>query len=222
MAWRPPCGRRTEAWRLTERLRQQREAMRRLHVVGEPSQAQARHARGTVGSALPAGQDDEAGILRDEVQAAALLRLRPADPAVAGGELEGGGLPAQHGDPGPAQRRDVAQGLAEQAGERRVVVGGDQAVPLPVLGGSPGGSHLHGAQIQRARAGGRRRNGASLPAREQNVRLLNQNLAPAGAGRAQQADAVLPATKARYLNMRLENGPPGGPAMTTWPKRPVA
>ena len=57
--------------------------MCRLHVVGEPSEAQAQHARGEVGSALPRGQDYEAGVLRGEVQAAASLRAAACQPSSA-------------------------------------------------------------------------------------------------------------------------------------------
>ena len=109
-------------------------AVPRQHVGGEPAQGQARHPRGQVLAALADRQDDEAGVQRDQVQAAQLLLRRPADPAVAHADLEGPGLPAEQGRPGAVQGGHMAQGAAEQAAEGQVVTGGCQAVPAPVLG----------------------------------------------------------------------------------------
>ena len=92
--------------------------MHRQHVAREPSQAQAEHPRGQVGSALPGGQNHEAGVLRDQMQALPLLLRGPADPAVPGRQLKRGGLPAHQCDPTLPQRCDMRQGLAEQALER--------------------------------------------------------------------------------------------------------
>ena len=105
---------------------------------------------------MKTGQDQKARVLCEKVQAAPSLLRGPADPAIPGRELERGGLPAQQRNLGPAQRRDMAQALPEQAVERQVVMGRDQAVPATVLLRTVGGAHADGAQIQVAAARGQR------------------------------------------------------------------
>jgi len=82
------------------------------------------------------------------VQAAPLLGLRPADPAVADAGLQGGGLPADERNPGFPDGGDVAQGVAEEAAERQVVMPVDQAVPEAVLAVATGEAHLDGPQVR--------------------------------------------------------------------------
>ena len=138
-----------KALRVHERLRQQdRKAMLGQHVVREPSQAQAQHPRGQVGPALPRRQNHKARVLQDQMQAPPPLLRTPPDPAVAGCQLERGGLPAHQGQPALPLRRHMPHGLAEQALKRQVVVGRHQAIPAPVLLCPPRGAHAHRAQIQ--------------------------------------------------------------------------
>ena len=142
--------------RVHEGLRQKhRKAVNRLHVRRQPPQAQPQNPRGQV--AHPFGrEDDETGIVGDQVQTTELLRGRPADPAVARSQLEGAGLPADQCEPGLTMHRDMAQALAEHAMERQVMVLLHQTVPAPVLPITPGRAHRNRTQVNQ-RIKGRQR-----------------------------------------------------------------
>ena len=81
------------------------------------------------------------------MQAPELLFRRPADPAVARGQLERTRLPADQCQPGLAVDRDMA--LADNAVKPQVVVHLDQTVPTPVLLRAPGRAHRDSAKINR-------------------------------------------------------------------------
>ena len=101
-----------------ERLRQKDGiSMHRLDVLRQPPQAQPQHPRGQV--VHPARrQDDKARVVGDQMQAPELLLRRPADPAIACGQLERAGLPADQCEPGLAVHRDMAQAFADDAVKR--------------------------------------------------------------------------------------------------------
>ena len=140
-----------------EGLRQQgRVAVHRLDVLRQPPQAQPQHPRGQVAHPLRR-QDDEARVVRDQMQAPELLLRRPADPAVARGQLERARLPADQCKPGLAMHRDMAQALADDAVERQVVVLFHQPVPAPVLPRAPGRTHRDRVQINGRIRGKQRR-----------------------------------------------------------------
>ena len=144
-----------EARDIHERLRQKsRISMHRLEVRRQPPQAQPQHPRGQVRHPLRR-QDDEARVVRDQVQAPELLRRRPADPAVARGQLERARLPADQGEPALAVDCDMAQPLADDAVERLVVLL-HHPVPASVFPRPPGRTHRDRAQINR-RIRGRQR-----------------------------------------------------------------
>ena len=120
--------------------------MHRLDVRGQSPQAQPQHPRGQVRH--PAGrQDDEARVVRDQMQAPELLLRRPADSAVARGQLERAGLPADQCEPSLAMHRDMAQALADDSVEPQVVVLRHQPIPAPVLPRAPSRAHRDRAQI---------------------------------------------------------------------------
>ncbi|MCY4240416.1 MAG: hypothetical protein OXD36_01595 [Rhodobacter sp.] len=120
--------------------------MRCLDVRGQPAQAQAQHAGRQVRH--PSGrEDDETGVVADQVQAPELLILRPPDPAVARGQLERARLPADQREPGLAVQRDMAQALADDAVEPQVVMLLDQTVPEPVLTPAAGRADRDLAQV---------------------------------------------------------------------------
>ena len=140
-----------------EGLRQQgRVSMHRLHVRRQTPQAQPQHPRGQVAHPLRC-QDDEARVVRDQMQAPELLLRRPADPAVARGQLERARLPADQCEPSLTMHRDMAQALADDAVERQVVVLFHQPVPAPVLPRAPGRTHRDRAQINGRIRGQQRR-----------------------------------------------------------------
>ena len=140
-----------------ERLRQKDGiSMHRLDVLRQPPQAQPQHPRGQV--AHPARrQDDKARVVGDQMQAPELLLRRPADPAIACGQLERAGLPADQCEPGLAVHRDMAQAFADDAVKRQVVVLRHQPVPAPVLLRAPGRAHRDRAQINGQILGRQRR-----------------------------------------------------------------
>ena len=129
--------------------------MHRLDVLRQPSQAQPQNPRGQVGYSLRR-QDDEARVVGDQMKALELLLRRPADPAVARGQLERARLPAEQCEPTLAMHRDMAQPLADDTVEPQVVVLGHQPVPAPVLLRPPGRAHRDPAQIN-GRIRGRQR-----------------------------------------------------------------
>ena len=145
-----------EARDIHERLCQKsRISVHRLAVLRQPSQAQPQNPRGQVGYSLRR-QDDEARVVGDQMKALELLLRRPADPAVARGQLERARLPAEQCEPTLAMHRDMAQPLADDTVEPQVVVLGHQPVPAPVLLRPPGRAHRDPAQIN-GRIPGRQR-----------------------------------------------------------------
>ena len=121
-------------------------SMHRLHVLRQPPQAQPQHPRGQVRYRARC-QDDEARVVRDQMQAPELLLRAPADPVVARGQLERAGLPADERELARAHGRDMAQALAEYAMKRQIVMGRHQPVPAPVFLRAPGRTHRDRAQI---------------------------------------------------------------------------
>ena len=128
--------------------------MHRLDVLAQPPQARPQHPRGQVGHPR---QEDEARVVRDQMQARELLLGRPADPAVARGQLERARLPANQGEPGLAMNRDMAKPLADHTMEPQVVVLLHQPVPASVLLRAPGRAHRDRTQINRRIRGRQRR-----------------------------------------------------------------
>ena len=140
-----------------EGLRQKdRISMHRLHVPGQPPQAQPQHPRGQVGHPTRR-QDNEARVVGDQMQAPELPIRRPADPPVARGQLERAGLPADQCEPGLAMHRDMAQALADDAVERQVVMLRHEPVPAPVFPRAKGWTHPDRAQINGGSRGRQRR-----------------------------------------------------------------
>ena len=63
-------------------------------VGGEPRATQGQGARGQVGELARFGEEQEAGVVGQQMQAAAALLVGPAEPGVAALEMIGGGRPA--------------------------------------------------------------------------------------------------------------------------------
>ena len=93
------------------------------------------------------GENDEARVVANQVQAAELLVRCPSDPLIPRGQLEGSRLPAYQCQLGFAVQRDMAQTLAEDAAGAQIVMFLDQAVPHPVLGSATGRADPHRAQV---------------------------------------------------------------------------
>ena len=120
-----------EVRRVHERLRDQhRMTVAGLPVVAEAAQHRGHRERGEARERAPRAEDDEAGVVRDQMQALELQLRRPADPAVAVPALEGAGLPPAKCDPQPAPFDDVAQAASGEALEAEVMVPVHRRIPL--------------------------------------------------------------------------------------------
>ena len=120
-----------EERRVHEGLRDQnRMPITGLPVVAEAAQHRGDRERGKTRKDALRAEDDEAGVVRDQMQALELLRRRPPDPAVPVPALEGAGLPPGKRDPQPAPFDDVAQAASGEALEAEVMVPLDRRIPL--------------------------------------------------------------------------------------------
>ena len=107
--------------------------MAALRLTGQLAQAEAQYARGEVGAAAGRGQQQEARLIGHQEQTLPPLQRSPADPAVAGGAVQRGGMPAEQGQPALAAHGDLAQAVAAEVAEAEVVVLPHQIVPARLL-----------------------------------------------------------------------------------------
>lgn len=77
---------------------------------------------------MAAVEEEEAGVVGDQGEAAFLLRGGPADPRFAGLEVEGGGAPGQQGEPLALVFGHVAELFADEGSASQVVLGDEQLV----------------------------------------------------------------------------------------------
>ena len=111
-----------EAVGLHEGLQEQRSvAVASLPVVGQPAAAAGQH-RGSEIAHLHPGQDQEAGVVHDQLQAGFALGNAPADEAVAGGRLPGAGAKADDRQHAPPAGDQVAHLCSRQRRIAEVVV----------------------------------------------------------------------------------------------------
>ena len=124
-----------EACRIDEGLQQhKRVAEARRPVRRQPPFAQRQHPRAQVRQA-PAGQDQEAAVVGEQVLAVVLRAEVPADPAVAGAALQRRRREADQRHPVAAPARGIPQRLADLRQRAQVVVRRHQALVAPfVLG----------------------------------------------------------------------------------------
>jgi len=88
-------------------------------VVGEAAGGEGEELGGEVGGVDP-GEDEESGVVGDEVEMVLSLLGGPADPAVSGGEAPGGGPEAEEGQEPALRSGEVAElGTREAAVVRR-------------------------------------------------------------------------------------------------------
>ena len=92
---------------------QQRMAVNALPITREAAQIQPQHPRGQIGH-LCIRQDQEAGIVDQQMQALVVQHSWPADPGIARGALERRRLPTEQSKPAPIGNGDIPQRLAEQ------------------------------------------------------------------------------------------------------------
>ena len=119
LAWPATNG---EAVGLDEGLQQQRSvAVASLPVVGQAAAAAGQH-RGSEIAHLHPGQDQEAGVVHDQLQAGFALGNAPADEAVAGSRLPGAGAKADDRQHAPLAGDQVAHLCARQGRIAEVVV----------------------------------------------------------------------------------------------------
>src|ERR1019366_5649482 len=97
-------------------------------VFGQASADQAEGARGEVATGNPR-QDEEAGVIDDEVQMALALLAAPADGLIARLGFPGAGAEAEHGDDFSGGAHEVAQLGAGQRLMPQVVMALDVSVP---------------------------------------------------------------------------------------------
>ena len=124
-----------EACRIDKGLQQhKRVAEARRPVRRQPPFAQRQHPRAQVRPA-PAGQDQEAAVVGEQVLAVVLRAEVPADPAVAGAALQRRRREADQRHPVAAPARGIPQRLADLRQRAQVVVRRHQALVAPfVLG----------------------------------------------------------------------------------------
>ena len=124
-----------EACRIDKGLQQhKRVAEARRPVRRQPPFAQRQHPRAQVRPA-PAGQDQEAAVVGEQVLAVVLRAEVPADPAVAGAALQRRRREADQRHPAAAPARGIPQRLADLRHRAQVVVRRHQALVAPfVLG----------------------------------------------------------------------------------------
>ena len=143
---RPVAGAREPRW-VDERFRDKnRMTVRRAHVPRQPPQTQAQHPGGQVAHLPFANQHHEAAVVGDQPQAPELPFRRPADPPIPRPDLERARRPTHQRHPGRSVNRNMAQRLAEQAVERKIVELGNQSVPAATLSRVPHRTHRHFAQ----------------------------------------------------------------------------
>jgi len=104
-------------------------------VVAEAAEGECEDAGGEVGEPLAVREDEEAGVVDDQVEAAGALARGPADPLVAGLDVEGGAGEEEDGDGLVVDEGDVAEGGSCDVGLVEVVVLGEASVELLALVG---------------------------------------------------------------------------------------
>ena len=119
-----------------------------LPILREALEAETHRAGRQIGKLLALAQDDEATILRQQMQPSLPLFLGPLDRLVAGLEVEGRRAPAQEGPPSAlGVDGDVAELFADQGRVLEVMMFGNQSVP-PF--GVPGRNQFHPQLVQDA------------------------------------------------------------------------
>ena len=88
---------------------------------GQGLHGQGQGAGGQIGQA-GGGEDQEAAVLDDQPQPGGALGVRPADPGLAVGELDGGGPPDQPGDPAAVMLDDLREGVADGLAGAQIVL----------------------------------------------------------------------------------------------------
>ncbi len=121
-------------------------------VVAEPAQRESQDARGEVGQLFAVREDEEAAIVGDQTEPAGALARGPADPAVAGLEVEGGDTEGEQGDPSAVEFADIAKAGAVERGLVEVRVGLEPAVGLLALVGF---DQTHADALEQIRFDGR-------------------------------------------------------------------
>ena len=99
-----------------------------LLVVTETAHHRSERKRSETRKDTLHAEDEETGIVRDQMQAPELRLRRPPDPAVAVPALEGAGLPPGKGNPQTTPCDDVAQAASGEALEVEVGNGASQPV----------------------------------------------------------------------------------------------
>jgi len=92
-----------------------------LPVIGQTPAAEGEHAAGEIG-AIRSGQDEEAGVVGDKGEAAAVLGNVSSQPLLAVFEVVGRRTPAQEGDLAPIHFGHVAELLADEGVALEIVV----------------------------------------------------------------------------------------------------
>ena len=100
-----------------------------LPILAQPLQVERQDLRGEI-LALDPRQDQEAHVIRDQMQAAPFQRFVPANPGFAMATLESSRRPGQQGKPVRADRGHVADGFSDRVLKAQVVVLGHYLVPL--------------------------------------------------------------------------------------------
>lgn len=104
-----------------------------LPVIGESLGGQGEYLGGKVLRCDPR-QDEEAGIVDDEMEVALALRVSPADEVVAGRTLPGAGAEAEQGEDFLVDADQVAQLCAGQGLVAEAVVAVDVFIPQLRIG----------------------------------------------------------------------------------------
>ncbi len=88
-----------------------------------------------MGAATGLAQQQETRLIGHQEQPLAALQGTPADPALAGGAVQRGGMPADQSQPALAVHGDLAQALATEVAEAEIVPLAHQLVPARLLVG---------------------------------------------------------------------------------------
>ena len=116
-------------------------------VVAEAVEGEGEDAGGEVGELVAVGEDEEAGVVDDHVEAAGALARGPADPLVAGLDVEGGAGEEEEGDGLVVKEGDVAEGGAGDVGLVEVMVLLEAAIEVLALVGLDGADDDAGEEV---------------------------------------------------------------------------
>ena len=108
-------------------------SMRSQPVIGQPAGHRGQEHRGEVREGPGLGEDQEPGIVGNELEALELLGLSPAAPAVTRLALEGAVLPGGQAEPLAAEGGDVSEAAPGQPAKAEIVVLVHQRVPEGAL-----------------------------------------------------------------------------------------